>query len=421
MQGPEHILLALTVMERWEAARQLNQGRVPAQNLTLLALVLLVVLVVLLLWVSYSRWAQSQSRTREVFTENALRRGLGARDRQILLAVVLRSGLRRTHDVFTAVDAFDRGAVKLLAECTRTRTLQENERLRMEIGRLREKLGFQIASVAGEMAGLGPVSSRDVAPGKTIELTRTRPADGLVVRGEVVRNDEIEFAVQLASPIQTRAGDSWQARHYSGLSAWEFDTSTVHCDGSRLTLNHSETVQFTNRRRFPRVAVRGNALIAYLPFRQHRFPSGAVGTSVEPPAPSWAGVAAPASQTPASQAPVFAEGRVTELAGPGLRIQTALSVHPGDRVLVVFTLDCGGAEVPGGWGTVTGIGRVRHCYGADSERSIAVELTGLSDAEIDELAHITAAMSSWEEEHGGQGPIPTAGASPLVGATTELT
>jgi hypothetical protein len=417
MQGTEHITLALTVMERWEAARRFGQTRAPAQNFMLLAVVLLVVLVVLLIWVSYSRWAQSRSRTREIFTENALRRGLGARDRQILLAVVLRSGLRRTQDVFTAIDGFDRGAVKLLTECMRTRTLQENEHLRAEIGRLREKLGFQIASAAGEMAGLGPVSSRDIGPGKTIELTRTRPADGLIARGEVVRNDEIEFAVTLGAPIQTRAGDSWQARHYSGLSAWEFDTSTVHCDGNRLTLNHSETVRFTNRRRFPRVAVHGHALIAYLPFRQHQRSRGDAGGIAGSPVASWAG-----ERALTSEAPVFAEGHVTELAGPGLRIETALQVHPGDRVLVVFTLDWRGADVPGGWGAVTGIGRVRHCLGAESERSIAVELTGLSDAEIDELAYMTAAVSSREEEYSGQSPNQAIGVFPsMAGATTELT
>ncbi len=417
MQGIEHIALALTVLERWEAARRLNGGRASAHSFTLLAVVLLVVLVVLLIWVSYSRWAQRRSRTREVFTENALRRGLGVRDRQILLAIVLRSGLRRTQDVFTAANAFDRGAVKLLTECTRTRTLQENEHLRAEIGRLREKLGFQIASIAGSMAGLGPATSHDIAPGKTIELTRIRPADGVVARGDVVRNDEIELAVALTSPIESRAGDSWRVRHYSGLSAWEFDTTTVHCDGRRLVLNHSETVQFTNRRRFPRVAVCGHAQIAYLPFRQTHPSSVGTGTVAGAKTTSWA-----AGSVPMSETPTFVEGFVTELAGPGLRIETALQVHPGDRVLVVFTPDRRASDVPGGWGTIAGIGRVRHCRGADSERSIAVELTGLSDAEIDELAYITAEMSSREDDYGSQNQTRTAAAStPVAGASMDLT
>jgi len=417
MQATDHILLQLTALERWEAARRLGSGRAPLHGFTLLAVVLLVVLVVLLIWVSYSRWAQKRSRTREVFTENALRRGLGARDRQVLLAIVLRSGLRRTQDVFTAVDAFDRGAVKLLAECTRTRTPQENEHLRVEIGRLREKLGFQIASLAGSLAGLGPASSRDIVPGKAVELARTRPADGLVARGEVLRNDEIEFAVKLTSPIESRAGDLWHVRHYTGLSAWEFDTSTVHCDGVRLCLNHCDRVQSTNRRRFPRVVVHGYALIAYLPFRQAHPSRAAMGTVTGAGTASWA-----AGGGPAGEAPVFAEGRVVELAGPGLRIETALQVHPGDRILVVFTLDRGNADVPGGWGTIASVGRVRHCHGAGSERLIAVELTGLSDAEIDELAYITAGIASREDEHGVQNQAQTTQASaPAVGAATDAT
>jgi hypothetical protein len=206
MQGIEHIMLALTVTERWEAARQLNSGRTSGHGFMLMAVLLLIVLVVLLIYVSYTRWVQRRSQTREVFAENAMRRGLGARDRQILLAVVMRSGLRRTHDVFTAVDAFDRGAIKLLSECMRTRTPQENEHLRSEIGRLREKLGFQIASSVGGIVGLGQASSRDIPIGRSVELVRGGPGDALVVRGDVARNDEIEFAVQLTAPIASTDG-----------------------------------------------------------------------------------------------------------------------------------------------------------------------------------------------------------------------
>lgn len=399
MQGTEHIMLALTVLERWEAARKLNTTRAPGQGFTLLAIILLAVLVVLLIWVSYTRWVQKKGQTREVFSENAMRRGLGARDRQVLLAIMMRSGLRRTQDVFTAADAFDRGAVRLLGEFTRTRTQQENEYLRSEIGRLREKLGFQIASPAGGLVGLGQASSREIPTGRFVELTRGALANGPSVRGEVMRNDEIEFVVKLTAPIESKAGELWQARYYSGLSAWEFDTSTVRCDGSRLVLNHSDTVRFTNRRRFPRVAVRGHALIAYLPFRQTRCSRVEVSAAGVETA-SW-----PAGDLAVSELPAFVDGRITELAGPGLRIEASLPLHPGDRVLIVFTLDQSTATgVPGGWGTIAGIGRVRHSQGIAAGASIAVELTGLSDAEIDELAYITAELSSREDDPGGRNP-----------------
>lgn len=413
----EHILLTLSPLERWEAARRLNTDRSYNDSFTVLAGILLGVLVVLLIWVSYTRRVQRRAQTREVFSENAMRRGLGARDRQILLAIVMRSGLRRTHDVFTAVDAFDRGALKLVSECMRSRTPDENEYLRAEIGRLREKLGFQIASPVGGIVGLGQASSRDIPVGRSVELVHSGSQEGAVVRGDVMRNDEIEFAVMLKEPVVSRPGDSWHARYYSGLSAWEFDTSTVRCDGRRLILNHSDTVQSTNRRRFPRVSVRGHALIAYLPFRQGR------ASRVDMSSDGIRTVSWGAGNRAESETPTFTEGRLTELAGPGLLLDAAIHVHPGDRVLVVFTLDSSIApDVPGGWGTISAIGKVRHGRSTDSGMSIAVELTGLTDAEVDELAYITAEISSRQEDPDGPGVIPTAGlSSPASAATGEST
>jgi len=407
----ENIMLTLSPLERWEAARRLNTDRSYNDSFTVLAGILLVVLVVLLIWVSYTRRAQRRAQTREVFAENAMRRGLGARDRQILLAIVMRSGLRRTQDVFTAVDAFDRGALKLISECMRTRTPDENEHLRAEIGRLREKLGFQIASPVGGIVGLGQASSRDIPIGRSVELVRNGSPEEGVVRGDVMRNDEIEFAIMLKEPLVSKPGDSWRARYYSGLSAWEFDTSTVRCDGRKLILNHSDTVQSTNRRRFPRVSVRGHALIAYLPFRQGRV------CRVDTSSDGIKTVLGAAGNRLESETPTFTEGRVTELAGPGLLLDAPIQVHPGDRVLVVFTLDPGMApRVPGGWGTIAAIGKVRHGRSTDSGMSIAVELTGLTDAEVDELAYITAEISSRQEETEGPGVIPAAGLSSPVSA-----
>jgi len=388
MPNSEPILLALTVVERWEAARRMGTGSPGGRGLTLLAVVLLIVLVVLLVCVSIARWARNRGQTREVFAENAMRRGLGARERQILLAIVMRSGLRRSQDVFTAVDAFDRGALKLLAEFTRTRTPAENGQLRSEIGRLRERLGFQIASPAGDLAGLGQTSSREIPPGRWVELTRSGPGGETTLRGEVIRNDEIEFAVRLAAPVESHGGESWRVRYYCGLSAWEFVASVAACEGAKLVLNHSDTIRFINRRRFPRVPIHGHALIAYLPFSR----AGAPGARTRELAP-WE----PGSNPRMGDAPIFADGRLMELAGPGLRIETPLQVHTGDRVLVVFTLYQD--EAPGGWNTIAGIGRVKHCRSIESGTSVAVELTGLSDAEIDELAYITAQLSSRREGH----------------------
>lgn len=89
----------------------------------------------------------------------------------------------------------------------------------------------------------------------------------------------------------------------------------------------------------------------------------------------------------------------------------------------MFTLDeSTAAGVPGGWGTIAGIGRVRHCQGMAAGAMVAIEFTGLSDAEIDELAYITAELSSREDDAAGRNPAETFSVSgSAVGATRNLT
>jgi len=233
------------------------------------------------------------------------------------------------------------------------------------------------------------------------------PDGETTLRAEVIRNDEIEFAVRLPRPIASRVGESWRVRYYCGLSAWEFVASVAGCDGQRLVLNHSETIRFINRRRFPRVPIEGHALIAYLPFSR----AGSSGADAR--TPDLASLSSDRNPRMGDM-PIFADARVMELAGPGLRVETSLQVHTGDRVLVISTLYHGRrAGASGGWNTIAGIGRVRHCRSIDSGMSIALELTGLSDTEIDELAYITAQLSSRRGD--GREDVETAAAH-LVGA-----
>ncbi|MGB2863689.1 MAG: hypothetical protein WBC05_10230, partial [Sedimentisphaerales bacterium] len=98
--------------------------------------------------------------------------------------------------------------------------------------------------------------------------------------------------------------------------------------------------------------------------------------------------------------PEFVPASVTELAGPGLRIEAPLEVEVGDRVLVILKL----SEVddkPGSNRTgkiapqkiVEDIGEVRHTKRIENGFSIAVELKGLSDPNINELVRATNAAS----------------------------
>jgi hypothetical protein len=153
-------VLALTAQERWAGARRVDPQSNREYLLVLAIALLLMVLVLLLWWVSYRRHATPRAPAQDLFSDSAARKGLVPRERQVLLAIVARSGLRRNHDIFTTPDAFDRGAARLLEECARGRTPQERERLRVELANLRTRLAYRMPA-GGQQAGL--TSSRDIA------------------------------------------------------------------------------------------------------------------------------------------------------------------------------------------------------------------------------------------------------------------
>ncbi len=378
-----HIVLGLTAPERWAATRRIDPRSVPQQWFVMIGVALLLALLVALVASSYRRHQQAKRQKAEELDIAILRRGLTARERQILLAIAVRSGLRHTPDIFQQVDAFDRGAVQLLAECAQTRTPQEIAALKAEVAAVRQKLGVQPVAAGRGAVARGRPSSREIPVGGLIELTGRRGDQAVALRVEVLRNDAIELAVALRTPLGSKPGDSWLARYYSGLSAWEFRTSTVRCDDQRLVLNHSDDIHFVNRRRFPRVPVRWAALIAPLPLVQS-----------EPAAGAAAAPHADVSRSAPEHAPAFVDGLVTEFGGPGLRIEAPLPVQVEDRVLVVFRLGGSVGGTGAGPRTVTGIGHVRHRREMGQGLSIAVELTGLSDAEMETLASFARELSS---------------------------
>jgi len=382
------------MIERWSAARRLSDG--PStyalqHGFILTAVATLVVLILLLWWISHRRKVQSRRPTQELFAENAVRRGLSGRERQILLAIVMRSGLGRSHDIFTTVDAFDRGAAKLLAECVRTRTAQENEQLKTEVAYLREKLGFRaLRSPRGIGISRRP-SSRDIPVGKAVEVACRRRHASVPMRAEVVRNDDLELALELDAPLETRAGDLWCVRYAFGVYVWEFDATAVTCSETRVVLNHTDHVRFVNRRRFRRVAVTMPALVACFPFTKR----GGPGTQASTRGARYGTGRDRIPMDIGTGAPAFVQGVVTELAGPGLRIEVPMQIRPGERVLVVFrptgvaAAGAGGELAVDETYIVEDVGQVKHSRVTSTGVSIAVELSGLNESEIDELVRMT--------------------------------
>ncbi|MFA5239050.1 MAG: hypothetical protein WC476_04990 [Phycisphaerae bacterium] len=368
------IALALTPAQRWEAAVRFNTGFMAQRWFILLAVVALVVLTALLAIISFNRIRQELEAAEKLFVEYAEKRGLTARERQILLGIANKAGLKRNETIFTLASAFDHGVAKMKENFADRRTSEDVSKLRTELSFLREKLGFmRQASYPKDMASKSKkLNTRQIPAGKTVYMTRRKALERCDVESTIVRNSDTELTVRLARPVKITFGESWCIRYYFGSSVWEFDTSVVSYDGDMLVLNHSDDVRFINRRRFVRVPVKKQAFIARFPFAKvHE--------------PAW-------------RPSEFVSAVVTELAGPGLRIESKLEVEEGERVLVVLRLDeeqdrdlttanTGRLKI------IEDIGEVRHAKAIPNGTSIAVELTGLSDSDVDEMVRITNAAS----------------------------
>lgn len=147
-------------------------------------------------------------------------------------------------------------------------------------------------------------------------------------------------------------------RAFDGLQ-WEFPAMVVAAADGLIIARRLGEPRYVNLRRFVRVATQKPAFVARYPF-----------------------VKAESSE----ELPAFVPGQVTEIAGPGLRIDAPLEAEVGDRVLAV-------ARMPDDK-VVQGVGEVRRVVRvAPTGRTLAVELTGLVEREIGELVRETNAAA----------------------------
>jgi len=397
--------LALTPEERWGAAREFAFDFTFERWMILVGMIAMIVLGALFLWGGFS-WAKEKKKAfGKSFVDNARALGLTGRESQLLTIAADRAGLKRAESIFTMDTAFERGTAKVIEDgLGGEQSAEKSEQMKIEFSFLREKLGF--GKRLGSSAGAKKLSSRQIPVGKTLYITRRKARDSDDIESTVVKNSATELVIKVSKPVGVTFGETWCVRYYSGVSVWEFDTAVVSCDGGILALNHSERVRFINRRRFLRVPVRRRAFIAQFPFAR---------TVVEQSAQKKEQGKVDQDLSGASGRmwgpPEFVPAVVTEFAGPGLRMESALEVKVGQRVLVVFSLDeedgRDSARAPEGDKTaapkiVEDIGEVRHSRAAENGFSIAVELTGLSDSDVDELilASNTASLKSaaWDKD-----------------------
>ncbi len=354
--------------------------------------VAVLVLTAALIAVSRLNAAREKQAAASAFVRLCERRGLSQRERQILMMIVAKTQLKLSESIFSLATAFDRGSNVLIEEALVQWGERQCKQLRIELSLLREKLGFRkkLAFTVGSAHKAAKPATDQIPVNKSIELTRIKGHSPGTLTGRVVENNRMELTVRLDRPVESITGALWRGRYYFGPSVWEFDTFEISCRGQTLTLNHTDSVRFINRRSFPRVKVRKVAYVALFPFSR-------VIKRTDPPAQEDA---ADTEQEDLAhqpgevlQPPVFLDAEVVELAGPAMRIDlrgdSEVDVKLSDKVLVVVNLtdprDLDGMRI------IEDICEVRQVQKIENGCSIAVELVGLADSDVDELIRLTNA------------------------------
>jgi hypothetical protein len=389
------LIMSLTPIERLEAARRLDSMPTSTTKWFIyLGIITVIILAVLLVVISYGRRARESKSSADSFKEHSDRRGLSKNERQVLMQIVEIAGLKRSESIFTMSSAFDRGATAVIEKSFVSQDAEYGQRLRSEIAFLREKLGFQNQhpDITAWMMNPQKLSSRRIPVGKKLYLSsrgnRTEPQ----VYGKVIKSDDINITLGFESGVDFQPGDLLCVNYYFGVSAWEFDSSVINCDGNTLVLQHSDRIRFINRRRFLRVAVNKTAYIAHYPFNK----VFTFRTKINQEAENEKAQAEKQVSDKVWGAPEFLPGMITEIAGPGLRIKTPLELKTGEKVLIVFKLNEIREQDPNSENVqirtiriVEGVGIVKHVTTFEDGLQVAVELFGLEDSDLNELIRAT--------------------------------
>lgn len=317
------------------------------------------ILMLVLVMIQHSRIEREEEKSIEQFEKHCDRYGLTSYESIILSEIARHSGIKHQDLIFSQSGAFERGVTGFLAgHFAGGKSIAERKELNLLVDSIKVKIGFTKRVESFGVGGIrgGGLSSRGIPVGKEVSI---EPASGNVksrVNAVVIENREHEFVLRPEIPVRSGGGEVWSVHYEFGPARWEFKTVAAACEEEGLVLNHSDGVEFVNRRRFLRVGIEKPALVAYFPMVRAESSFG-------------------------TMEPDFVRGKVTELSGPGLRIDSELTVLVGNRILVVFELE------PGKF--FEDVGVVRWCNDRPMGSSMGVELIGLSDSGVDELVRVT--------------------------------
>ncbi len=400
--GLNFVVLALTPIGKWKAARQLKTNfEIP--TFVIIAAIVVGGFCIAMLVVACFRHCSKKpqkKKVKTVFYKCAEERGLSWREHQMLQYIASGSDLGKEESIFTLPSVFDRGVATMAEECLAIEGVEKSKLLRSELAVLREKLGFDIqhcASVGVTMKSK-KLSSKRIRVGEKLYISTRKNRKSKATESLVIRNNREHLMIKLNEPVEDFRDEHCRVQYYSGPSVWEFDTSVVECKSNVLVLEHSDDIWLINRRRFQRVPVNRPAYIALVPSTEASVVNaigeqGKLKYNFTETEDGLVNISDSSSGNPELTPAV-----ITELGGPGLRIDVSLDVKKGDDVFVAFRLD---EERQGDSGPsdkdstapvstiVEGIGVVRDTKPGENGLSIAVEMVGLDKSDVNRLIRAT--------------------------------
>jgi len=348
---------ALSPTERLEAMRNLDSFHFAdlARPSIYVPLAFVSLLVVAAL-VAYRRH-RARAALVAAFGREAGRVDMTAAERTMLARIARAAEPKPLTDTYTLASAFEDGMKRILVgRVTRELTPEARRRVHEVIASVRSKLGMAPAGEASaEACGLVREARVTVAhTGNSPEVDAT--VVGVGNREVTIRTDEV---------LQFRTGSAVVLRQVRGREQWEFSVVVGQAEADMVRARLIGAPRKTNLRRFARVATRRPVHVARYDF---------------------------VHEGPAGRLPEFAEGTLTEIAGPGLRIEAPIQAAVGERVLVVLEAD----ELR----SLRGMGIVRRFTPSDTgPAELAVELTFMSEPEVARLVKETNATAR-EAAHG---------------------
>jgi len=383
------IVAALSPVELWGAAR--DSGGFHHEILMLWSIWVPIVIGVGLMLAAigiYRRRAAGKAMLKS-FHRTADRLDLTPNERIVLEQIARLANVTRFSSIFTMETAFERG-VSLLSESRAVEEMPEEvaRHTTEVIESLRVKLGMEFS----------PYDDGD--PEEAVHLTKgdgvtfVHRGSATAVEATVTSTNGRDVTLQFADEVSLRVGQACVIHRVCDDQQWEYDISITEPGEGFAVARLIGKPRKRNLRRFVRVPTRRTAYAAAFPFSSLEVSDDTAQSDDTPQSDDTA---------QSDDTPQFVAGTLTEIGGPGLRLDVPLSVEAGDRVLVVLKMDEGK--------TIQGTAVVRRVLDShDAAHVVAVEMVGLSEAEIGELQRETNAAARQDTEAAPRQVVTTTGA-----------